>query len=270
MSFNILVGILLILVIAVVLTNKQSSFNTVLSGAPITDKQPNSFPVLGSDAPVNNSPLKPPEVKEEIGLGMNYVQGQGGAMDRNDSDAYGNAKRGELLTNYSIPESYGESSLTDPSGIRGANEGARIIKLTNPGKQSNYKPVDEIRKINYASAYSTTEENPENLFLDKKDFIDYNDTFKPESGLIAQSSPGQMSSFDKCETTYPNTQKYESFCITDGDIPYGKVVNGKVNPRLVSRWESYTGEYSPQSVLDQTNGLLYPTLNNNFPAGGAV
>jgi hypothetical protein len=40
-----------------------------------------------------------------------------------------------------------------------------------------------------------------------------------------------------------------------------KIINGKVNPRLVSRWESYTGEYNPRDVLNNTkSGVLYPTI----------
>ena len=58
-----------------------------------------------------------------------------------------------------------------------------------------------------------------------------------------------------------NIEKYGDFCITEVDIPYGQVVNGKVNPRLVSRWESYTGQYSRDAALEPIDGLLYPNLN---------
>jgi FkbM family methyltransferase len=40
-----------------------------------------------------------------------------------------------------------------------------------------------------------------------------------------------------------------------------QIVNGKVNPRLVSRWQSYTGDYNREAALAPIDGLLYPTLN---------
>ena len=46
-----------------------------------------------------------------------------------DSNSFTPTKPGPLLTNYTIPESDGESSLSDPMGNKGAGEGARIIKL---------------------------------------------------------------------------------------------------------------------------------------------
>jgi hypothetical protein len=49
-------------------------------------------------------------------------------------------------------------------------------------------------------------------------------------------------------------------CITEGDIPYTKTIDGKVNPRLVSRWESYTGDYSASEALKAKGGLLFPEI----------
>ena len=114
----------------------------------------------------------------------------------------------------------------------------------------------------YAAAYSKNGEvqNGPALINGAKN-INYMDSYVPENNLILQSSPGQDSSMNNCESTYPNTEQIDGLCITDGDIPYGKIVNGKVNPRLVSRWESYTGMYNRQAALDQIDGLLYPALN---------
>jgi hypothetical protein len=183
-------------------------------------------------------------------------------MDKKDSNSFAKNNKDVLLTDYSIPQAYGESSLTDPTGELGANQGARVIKLKSTGSQSKFKPLDETRHSVYATAYADSGEvqNGE-VFLNESDNMDYTDSFVPESALGIQTSPGQMSSLDNCEATYPKVEKYKDFCITDGDIPYGQVVNGKVNPRLVSRWESYTGNYSKEEALKQTSGLLFPTLN---------
>jgi hypothetical protein len=91
------------------------------------------------------------------------------------------------------------------------------------------------------------------LFLHNLDFQMEN--------LVIQTSPGQTSTLPNCEQTYPNVVKYKDFCITEGDIPYGQVVDGRVNPRLVSRWESYTGDYSREAALQNIDGVLYPELN---------
>ena len=99
------------------------------------------------------------------------------------------------------------------------------------------------------------------LFVNGASSINYSDSFNPEDNLMIQTSPGQTSTLRNCEKTYPNVVKYGDSCITEGDIPYGQVVDGKVNPRLVSRWESYTGDYSRQAALDPIDGVLYPNLN---------
>ena len=250
---------LIVLIILAVLFFKQPFKNT-LSGSVI-DNEP---PRIISD--LKESPLQKPDVKEEVGLGMVYPQGAGATMSKEDSEAFTSSNPKVLLTDYSIPEAYGESSFTDRDGVLGANEGARVIKLKTTGSQSNFKPFDETQNVLYSVAYSQKNEEVQNgkTLLNENEYINYSDSFVPESALGIQTSPGQMSSMNNCESMYPNVQKYKNFCITDGDIPYGQVVNGKVNPRLVDRWESYTGNYSKEQALKETNGLLYPTLNANF------
>ena len=170
-------------------------------------------------------------------------------------------KPGPLLTDHVGPESYGESSLSDPTGTNGAEQGSRILKIKNTGNQLNYKPSDETNKINYAAAYSSGEVQEGFSLINNTKPVDYSDNFVPDDYLKIQTSPGQESTLPNCESTYPNVVKYNNFCITEGDIPYGKVVDGKVNPRLVSRWESFTGDYSREDALNPIDGVLYPNLN---------
>ena len=124
----------------------------------------------------------------------------------------------------------------------------------------NYKPGDYTSKNSFASAYSDGEVQV-TTFINGNVGIDYSDSFNPNDNLIIQTSPGQESTLDLCEKTYPGVVKYNNFCITKGDIPYGKIVNNEVNPRLVSRWESYTGDYSRENALQDIDGVLYPNLN---------
>jgi hypothetical protein len=124
-----------------------------------------------------------------------------------------------------------------------------------------YQPVDESIKDVYASSGSANEVQTGKLFINGSDIINYSSQFEPEQNLKIQSSPGQYNTSPAdCETTYPKTVKYNNSCITEGDIPYGQVVNNKVNPRLVSRWESFTGDYSREQALQQVDGVLYPDL----------
>ena len=253
-NIPIIVLVLLLVSISIYFIVMKSSFNNLLVNNITTPLQPKVFPPI-------TKPLEPPTVKEEIGLAMVYPQGSGVGMSKLDSNAFTPSKPGPLLTDYSIPESFGESSLSDPTGIRGANEGARIIKLKGTGNQMNFKPMDEAESILYSAAYSDNEVQNGPALLNGNRFINYSDSFRPEANLILQSSPGQETDLNNCDTTYPNVEKYDGYCITEGDIPYGKIVNGKVNPRLVSRWESYTGQYSREEALGSIDGLLYPKLN---------
>ena len=238
----------------------KSPFTGTLS-APIsslTNSQPMSFPPLTQKS---NQFLKDPVVPEEIGFSQVYPQGVGVSMDRADSNAFTPDKPGPLLTEYSIPESYGASSLADRTGTKGVQRSARVIRCTDSGNQLLYKPLDEADSCVYASAYSDGEVTSGMSFMENVKKLDYNDTFSPENNLMIQTSPGQEGTLPICEKTYPNVVKYGDFCITAGDIPYGQVVDGKVNPRLVSRWESYTGDYSRKDALEPIDGLLYPKLN---------
>jgi len=239
-----------------------SKFNDTLISNNITDLQPKDFPPVGAKIPPN-SPLVPPTVPEEIGLAMVYPQGDGVGMSKLDSNSFYPGKPGQLLTNHSIPTSIGESSLSDPLGTKGAQEGARIIQIKSTGNQMEYKPVDEAENIMYAAAYRQDGAEVQNgpALINGAKNINYNNGYVPEKNLFLQSSPGEASYLNNCETTYPRTEHVDGLCITEGDIPYGKVVNGRVNPRLVSRWESYTGMYNRQEALQDIDGLLYPKLN---------
>jgi len=238
----------------------KSQFNDELVSTNITDQQPKSFPKINE--PVSNfSKLYPPDVPEEIGLAHVYPQGQGVGMNKSDSNSFEPDKPGPLLTDYTIPESYGESSLSDPNGFNGADQGARILKIKNNGSQINYKPMDEAENQFYSAAYYNGEVQNGLELVNGSAFINYQDDFKPSDNLKLQSSPGQTTTIANCETTYPNVIKYNNLCITEGDIPYGQVVDNKVNPRLVSRWQSYTGDYSREEALGPLDGTLYPNLS---------
>jgi hypothetical protein len=260
MNNSIIVGIItLVIIVIVYYYNSQSHFNDNLNGT-ITNDQPESFPPL--DQKVSNVfDIKTPDVPEEIGLAMKYPQGDGVGMSRLDSNSFYPGSPGPLLTDHTFPDSYGESSLTDPTGNLGANQGARILRIVDTGNQMNYKPIDETEDEVFHSAYTNTEVGSTETFINGTLPINYGDSFNPENNLKIQTSPGQASTLKNCEIMYPNVVKYGDFCITEGDIPYGQVVDNKVNPRLVSRWESYTGEYSRKDALNPIDGVLYPNLN---------
>jgi len=228
--------------------------------ATLNLNQPKSFPDL-EEKQTEIFNLAKPDVPEEIGLGTKYPQGDGVGMSRLDSNSFYPGNPGPLLTDFSNPESYGESSLTDPTGTKGSNQGARVLRIVDTGNQMNYKPVDESTKCVFSAAYKDLEVEKGLSFINGTNPIDYSDSFNPEENLAIQTSPGQTGDLPICEKTYPNVVKYGEFCITEGDIPYGQVVNGKVNPRLVSRWESYTGDYSREDALNPVDGVLYPKLN---------
>jgi len=250
-----------LVVLLIVWYYTKSPFNTTLSGEPITSLQPKVFPPIDKASPPNVSALAPPTVKEEIGLGIVYPQGVGVGMSKSDSNSFTPNKPGPLLTNYSIPEAYGESSLADPTGQNGADQGSRIIKIKSIGNQMDFKPFDEAETKLYSAAYSSGEVQNGSALINGAKNINYTSSFNPEKNMKLQTSPGQGSRMANCETTHPNTEHVDNLCITDGDIPYGQIVNGKVNPRLVSRWQSYTGDYSREEALQGIDGLLYPRLN---------
>jgi hypothetical protein len=240
----------------------KSSFNNKLINTNLTDQQPLKFPPVNEQTNVPGfPPLVPPVVPEEIGLAMVYPQGSGVGMSKSDSNAFEPGNPGPLLTDYTTPESYGESSLSDPYGNKGSDQGARIIRIQSTGNQLNYKPVDEAENKFYSPAYSKGLVDKGLQLINNNKSINYEDAYVPSDNLKLQASPGQMSTLPNCESTYPNTVKYNNLCITEGDIPYGQVVDDKVNPRLVSRWQSFTGDYSRQDALNPIDGTLYPTLS---------
>ena len=253
----------------------KSKFNDVLISNKITSQQPKSFPPVGADTPPGTK-LMPPTVEEEIGLAMKYPQGEGVGMSKMDSNSFYPNKPGPLMSNHSIPPAYGESSLGsyDKSKNRfdrSALEGARILKIKSTGKQMDYKPLDEAENLTYAAAYRQDNSEVQNgpALINGSKNINYSNSYVPDNNLMLQAAPGQDSTLNNCETTYPRTEHIDGLCITEGDIPYGKIikkrVNGKivevVNPRLVDRWESYTGMYNAREAIQDIDGLLYPKLN---------
>ena len=247
--------ILLVLAVIVYKLNEKSNFNVDLVSSKYTNDQPMSFTPLTS--PIGkNIPLASPTVPEEIGLGYVYPQGAGSAMSPFDSDSF--APGNTLLTQHLVPQSYGDSNFIDPV----FNDGSKIIKLRSAGQQDKFKPMDSNIECTFAShkqpklevaAGSTT-------MIPGNEYINYSDSFKPEDHLKIQNSPGKEAMVSPCEDTYPRAINVGKYCVTAGDIPYGQVVNGRVNPRLVSRWESYTGKYNPQEALQGIDGTLYPRL----------
>ena len=258
-SCVVLVLLIIVIVLGIKVSSKssKSSFDNVLNNMNVKTK---TFPSLDAQDSGGIN-LSNPVVPEEIGLAMKYPQGDGVGMSPSDSNSFYPTNPGPLLTSYQGPESYGESSLTNPSGNTGADQGARVLKIKNTGYQLNYKPTDESLNQNYASAYSDGEVQNGNTLINNAQPINYSDNFNPENNMMIQTSPGQESTLTNCEATYPNVVKYNDFCITAGDIPYGQIVDGKVNPRLVSRWESFTGDYSREAALEPIDGVLYPNLN---------
>jgi len=255
-------AVIFAIVLVVIMSNRKSTFKrTLITPANQIDATPpmKFTPLTEEDG--GGIKLENPVVPEEIGLAMIYPQGAGASMSKSDSNSFEPTKPGPLLTDYTIPESYGESSLSDPMGNNGAGQGARIIRIKNTGNQLAYKPVDESMMSTFAEAYGPGEVQDGSKLINGAQAVDYNNGYNPDINLKLQASPGQSSNLPNCETTYPNVVKYNDLCITEGDIPYGQVVDGKVNPRLVSRWESFTGDYSREAALQPIDGVLYPNLN---------
>jgi len=254
--------LLVLIILGVTGVFSRSTFKSTLITpfSEIDTIPPKSFPPVSSDS-INGINLAEPVVPEEIGLGSKYPQGAGVGMSDSDSNSFEPFKPGPLLTDYTIPESYGESSLTDPFGTNGAGQGARVLRIKNTGDQMSYQPVDDSVNYSFAGAYGTSEVNKGPALINGTPPVNYTDTFNPNDNLKIQASAGQQSSLPNCESWYPNTVKYDGFCITEGDIPYGQIVDNKVNPRLVSRWESFTGDYSREAALAPIDGLLYPNLD---------
>jgi hypothetical protein len=259
---QMMIVLVVAIIIGIVIMSTSNFKNTLIT--PMnqfeTGSQPMVFPKI-SQPVTENIQLADPVVPEEIGLGMVYPQGNGVGMSKSDSNSFEPGRPGPLLTDYTIPESYGESSLSDPMGTNGANQGSRIIKIKDAGSQLMYKPTDESLGTKYAAAYTQGEVQDGPTLINGAQAVNYENGYTPEQNLKLQTSPGQQSTLPNCESTYPNVVKYGDMCITEGDIPYGQVVDNKVNPRLVSRWESFTGNYSRENALAPIDGLLYPNLN---------
>jgi hypothetical protein len=229
-KMNYVLGAIVIFIVLIIISSKSNFYDTIDStgNRSFTDRQPKSF-----------SPVAvKPDIPEEIGLAMAYPQGVGVGMDSADSNSFAPSAPGPLLVNYVNPESYGESSYLSQTP-----SATRVIRLKSTGNQSQFKPVDLAEK---------------ETFINGNTPLDYADSFDIQSNLTLESAPGHEGK--NCETTFPRVVKYKGQCITEGDIPYGTTVDGKVNPRLVSRWESYTGKYSTSDALSPADGVLYPSV----------
>ena len=262
---GVLIGVVVLVLLkftGIISSFKKSNFKRTLitPSSEIDQRPPKSFPELSKDR-IGNINLANPVVPEEIGLGSKYPQGAGVGMSNSDSNSFEPTKPGPLLTDFTIPESYGESSLTDPMGTNGAGQGARVLRIKSTGNQLNFKPVDESMNHSFAGAYGSADIQKGSTLINGSEPVNYKDNFNPNENLKIQASAGQQSTLPNCESWYPNTVKYGDFCITEGDIPYGQIVDNKVNPRLVSRWESYTGDYSREAALTPIDGVMYPNLN---------
>jgi hypothetical protein len=258
----ILCAITVVIALAVFMLSKhKSNFkNTLITPmSQLNYRQPRSFPKLTEKT--QQIHLAPPVNREEIGLAMVYPQGSGVGMSTKDSNSFYPFNPGPLLTDHTTPESYGSSSLADPLGNSGSAESARILRIKNAGSQSLFKPLDESINTIFSPAYNAGYKQDGSTFINNNAPINYESDFNPERNLKLQASPGHSSTLPNCESTYPNVVKYKGMCITEGDIPYGQMVNNKVNPRLVSRWESFTGDYNRNLALGQIDGTLYPNLN---------
>ena len=246
----------------------KSGFNNVLNGT-INESVPKIFPELilppkennpiitpndpsggFSGVPSQEQRIIPPkaDIPEEAGF---PIYGKGVSTDPNDSNVFESENvPGKLHTEYPENDSFGESMYSDQFG-------SRIIKLKNAGSQLAFKGLDESQKKYVAGAYG--KEGIQSGYTLMGNGISYSSDFNPKQNLKLEASPGSYSLSNECESTYPNTVLSNGACLTAGDIPYDSVVNGKVNPRLVSRWESYTGSYDPQEVL-RNNSTLFPMV----------
>lgn len=265
-----------IIVIIVYLTT-FSSFKQIQTPIDITQEliQPqleNRMPEFNytSIPKVNNKPVKheqhieldPPTVKEEIGLGIKYPQGQGVAMSPSDSNTFALPNPNALLSKHNVPQANGISNYADLTGTLGANEGAKIIKLVNTGVQNKFKPQDE--DFRYPGTYSSAYDTDNTIYVTPGSVeINYNDSFEPEKQLKLTSSAGKESKTADCAEYFPANIKLEDICISKVDLPYGKIINNQVNPRLVSRWESYTNNYNPEEALSLADGNMYPKIKTS-------
>jgi hypothetical protein len=259
----LIVGILLLLYFYVF----KSSFNNVINGN-INDSSPRMFPELvpppkeniviaPNDTSVsllgNSSQeqrILPPkaDIPEEAGF---PIYGKGVSTDTMDSNIFVSENvPGKLHVEYPQNESFGESMYSDQFG-------SRIIKLKNAGTQSQFKGLDESQNKYVSGAYGMG--GVQSGYTLMGNGVNYSSDFIPKNGLKMEASPGSYSLSNECESTYPNTVLSNGACLTAGDIPYDSVVNGKVNPRLVSRWESYTGNYNAEEVL-KGNSTLFPVV----------
>ena len=158
---GIAIAIVVIIIVVSVVASKKSGFKTTLitPASQIEPIPPMKFTALGSKEQASEEiPLVEPVVPEEIGLAMIWPQGAGASMDKRDSNSFEPSKPGPLLTDYTIPESYGESSLTDPLGQHGAGYGARILTIKDTGNQLDFKPVDESMTSLFAHSYGNNGE----------------------------------------------------------------------------------------------------------------
>lgn len=226
-------------------SNKYSLNNPINTSIPVEfTKYSNTI------LPDDNIPLFPPDVPEERAFA---IYGGGVSMDRLDSDVL---PGGPLHIEFKKNESVGESPYS-------SNYGSRIIKIGSAGVQSNFKPSECCISKSYSTPHNYEMQSCGYLLQNSR-YIDYSDNFVPSDNIKLEESPGKYSDSEYCENTLPNVQYDPEIgaCLTAGDIPYRSSVNGRVNPRLLSRWQSYTGSYDPIEILASTSdGALYPVIN---------
>ena len=207
--------------------------------------------LIPNDVPDNMQRIEllAPDVKEETGF---PVYGNGANTDRNDSRVLiSTTEEGPLHTEYSKNESVGESPYSDTYG-------SRILKINSTGIQNEYSTTDlgeEYSVFSGNTNYLLKNQSVNREYYSQPDIITLPDSLKVES------SPGQYSETEVCESTYPQVYKHKGLCLNGGDLPYNQAVNGKVNNRLLSREQVLTGNYNAESILSQVgSGNLYPVL----------
>jgi hypothetical protein len=274
---NTLITIIVVVILYYIIkstynTPNKSNFNNTISGDSININTPYKFndldnkfinndvndPLLYIGKNINNGSankeqqinLVKADVPEE---GAYPIYGSGASMDRNDSNVLlSDTEVGPLHLEFKNNESIGESPYTDKNG-------SRIVKIKSTGNQTLFKGIDENEKNHYLATDNLNEISSGNYLLKNEKNIDYSSDYLPTENIKLESSPGYYTNSDICENTYPRNIKNKNTCILEGDIPYGEIVNGKVNPRLLSRYEYLTGDYDPYSKINKT-GNLYPVL----------
>lgn len=194
--------------------------------------------------PVGTTHVPEPVLREEVGS-QAYPQGHGVGMNISDSNALP-PKKVLLMSNTELPQAYGESSLADGMGKKGTSDGCRVLELKSMGNQDMFKPFSK-------GANNHT-------FVSPKDIISYGSDWRPsKEGLRLACSAGKSAPNTPCQDWLPNNFKVDGVCVTAGDLPYDNP--NLPNPRMVSRPEFFTGDFSNVTPADYNNGgQLFPVV----------